>query len=221
MIERIAAALGATLLFAILLPWYLRLSWAKEIKSKALSVKAACTLVAVVFGVWGALRLGSGFGWLMAAGLLAGMAADVLIGLNFVTGIVAFLLGHLFYITAFCSLGLERVWISAVVFAVVYGVLLLIFRPHFALIGRVLIPGLIYMAVLSAMFALTVPFVLDGDLCGLLLAAGGLLFLVSDSLLVYGTFVRRTHVGEAACLYCYYLAQLLLAFGVFLPTVKL
>ena len=153
--------------------------------------------------------------WLVLA-LVLGLVGDVFLldhadPRRFVGGLAAFLLGHLAYVAAFLTAGLDQPawgWVGA-------GVLLAAL-----VVGRGILPGAAaqggaglavavgaYMAVIGAM-------AVTGWATGLVLVGlGASLFVVSDTVLALGRFVRdRRWVGPAVMV-TYHLAQALIVLG--------
>ncbi len=130
-------------------------------------------------------------------------------------GIVYFMLGHVMYIAAF-SLDYEfRGWNMAV--AVILLILLAMFyRGIRGTVGKLRIPILIYAVVLCTMlfFALSY-FNHEVSRKSIFIIVGALLFVISDFLLAYLTFIRP-HKQESVIVWAVYApAQLLLALSCF------
>lgn len=206
----IAAAVG---MFGVFMPAYL--VW-KEKKKKAASIlaKGLCTLLAVLLCFAGAMRVGTAASWWMTAGLFVCMIADIAIELQFISGVIAFLLAHLCYITAFCHLAPPS-YVSIAVFVVTLGLFLLFFHKILSKTGEAKIPLLCYAAVISAMLAIAVmlPFSLGAH--GWITAAGAVLFVISDMTLARNMYIHCTRFSDAFSLSCYYLGQYLLALSVY------
>lgn len=152
--------------------------------------------------------------WVLLA-LLLGLVGDVLLLEDspgrFVGGLAAFLLGHLAWVLAFLSTGLDRPewgWLGAALLAV-------------ALVaGRAVVPAAVrdggavlgvavtaYMVVIGAMSVL-------GWATGLLLVGiGATLFVVSDTVLALGRFVDERRWTAPVVMVSYHLAQALLLAG--------
>lgn len=183
----------------------------EEIKGpKGLNValKAACSLLFVLTGLWAALGAWSTYRVLMLAGLVLGMAGDVLLEMPgekfFLPGMLAFLAGHVAYIAAFsCLAGWSYLSLAA---ALVTGtVLALLGRAAGARTGKLTVPVLVYMFTIALMVA-------AAHRAGhVTLVLGSLLFAFSDSVLAYGKFARPVRFGSSLVLGPYYTAQLLMA----------
>lgn len=149
---------------------------------------------------------------LVAVGLAFGAAGDLLLELDlFVFGLVAFLIGHLFYIRAFLlddrQVGVLQafpwvVWVVAMVASLSEGA------------GDLLIPGAVYLTVLGAMAwrALT----RMGSVSrasGVSTAAGATLFAISDSLIAIDRFGTDIPGSRWWIMTTYWAAQALIAYG--------
>ncbi|MDT8381808.1 MAG: lysoplasmalogenase [Brevefilum sp.] len=165
---------------------------------------------------------------------LFGLVGDIFLLLSkrwFLPGLGAFLVGHLFYIAllmidlAFVvNLSINELFFPAVIAAVLWGFTLWIVygifkQEHFISHrhGKVLwVLVELYIWVLSGLMFLTfVRFFLQPgfEQTLWLLPAGGLLFLISDTLLAYDRFVSRINRGQLWVHMTYHLAQFCLAWG--------
>ena len=153
--------------------------------------------------------------WLLLA-LAFGLLGDVMLLSDspgrFVAGLAAFLLGHLAYVASFLSVGLDEPWLG-----VLGGAVLLVAL----LVGRGILPGALalggpglaaavaaYMSVMGAMLVL-------GWATGrLLVGLGTSLFVVSDTVLAIGRFVRAGGWTLPTVMVTYHLAQVLIVIGV-------
>lgn len=170
-------------------------------------------------------------GSLFAAGLLFSLLGDVLLLLprrGFLPGLLAFLVAHLAYSAAFSLGALPALAPGALLAVVSLGL-------SAALIGRLaarlrgtrhgrLLPALAaYGLVLALMLWSSV-----GRLfapvwpasAAAAVAAGGILFFASDSLLAWNRFVRPRRLGRLPVMITYHLAQVLLSIGVLLALAR-
>lgn len=162
--------------------------------------------------------------WLLAAlgfGLLGDVAllfADDAPGENsdgpdlaFLAGLGAFLVGHAFYLVAFLTAGTVRAWVIAGV--VVVGVVAAVALPP-VLRGAARAEGVAFAAIVAIYAGLLAVMSVLAVGTGLLLTAvGGVLFLVSDSVLARGRFVAPLRHGPLLVIVTYHLAQLLIVIG--------
>lgn len=187
--------------------------WFPVRKTVDLAAKAAPTLMAASFAGWAAFhQSGDGYALLMFAGVLVGAAADVMLGVHFVTGGLMFLLGHILYLTAFCLLKAPTLW-SLPVFAVVFAGLWVFcqrYRPQMR--NSVVRNGLpFYCAALSAIIALSLPtaFLMPSQRT-ILAALGAICFALSDMGVFHGIVMPTDFSFNYRMLGLYYFAQLLL-----------
>lgn len=184
----------------------------------SLALKAATSAVFVVIGLFnlaGCIRAKVPLRfplWMMAA-LAACMLGDVLLGIQFYVGVVFFAVGHVFYFVAYCML--ERFNRRDLLYGLglfVVALCILLFVPALDF-GGGLMQGVCcaYALIISFMVGKAVshlagsPGVLSG-----VIAAGGILFFVSDLMLVLDQFGSLPYT-EYFCLGTYYPAQFLLA----------
>lgn len=153
------------------------------------------------------------FGRLILAGLICSFVGDLaLLGRSepwFLSGLVAFLLAHLFYGLAFWSTG--QAVVPVLLAAAVFGL-------ASAAVGRWLLPSVshalrlpvvAYMMAITAMVVLSVGAVGDGAPGRLM--AGAFLFYLSDLAVARQQFVAPGFANRAWGLPVYYAAQLILA----------
>ena len=162
---------------------------------------------------------------LMLAGLISGAVGDVLLESSatdkklFAAGVAAFAAGHLFYIAAFALYDPRILPVAAIPAAVLT---LVIVFPLYMLLDvkggmRFAIPP--YAFVLSFMASCAVVLaVTASDNRFYIIAPGAVFFLVSDLLLCIAMFgkKKRPSVSKIS-LTTYYIGQLLIAYGLYLP----
>lgn len=126
----------------------------------------------------------------------------------FVIGLVSFLLAHVAYIALFLRLRPRRRRLPAwtLAYAAWYAAFLALLGPH---LGTLLVPVAVYGLVLGAMAALA------GGIGGVV-AVGGALFVVSDSVLALGRFLPDYEFSahDVVVMSTYLAAQGLIALGV-------
>lgn len=173
--------------------------------SKALLMPALAAAVAVSGGL-GSRRLTV---WLIAAiGLswVGDIALNVPGDLGFVVGLGGFLLAHVAYLVLFVRLtGLRRPRAVALVYAVWFVVFLAVLAPS---LGVFLAPVVIYGVVLGAMAVAALRL-------GVLVALGGALFVVSDTVLAIMRFLPDAALPahDLIVMTTYIAAQGLIAWG--------
>jgi uncharacterized membrane protein YhhN len=183
-----------------------RLEYVFKPLTLALLVAAACVA-----------ELGDAKPWVVAA-LVLGLLGDVGLMLSsgrtdppFLAALAAFLLGHVCYLVAFARTGLRAVDVLAgVLIAVGIAALTLpqVLRGATRSAGRpfaLVVAG--YATLLATMTALAVG-------TGIVATAiGGVLFLVSDTLIARRRFVAEVRHGDLLVMVTYHLAQALILIG--------
>jgi uncharacterized membrane protein YhhN len=156
----------------------------------------------------------------LLVGLIFCLIGDVCLALPqekaFRAGLIAFLVGHIFYIFSFSSLTQIYHWISAGLF-IIFGLSALIFfwlRPH---LKPMLIPVLLYILVITVMasgawaVSWKSPFPISGRA---LILAGSLCFYVSDVFVARDKFIKEEYTNRLLGLPLYYAGQFSLAFSI-------
>lgn len=141
-----------------------------------------------------------------AAALVCCGIGDVTLEMDlFVTGLGAFLVGHLLYLSVFCrGLRFDLPRLCALTILALYGALLLArLQPH---LGDMALPVYLYMLVILAMAAAAIA----GGSNHLLVGLGAVLFVLSDSLIAWNRFVEPVPGARCWIMTLYYGAQYLL-----------
>jgi uncharacterized membrane protein YhhN len=156
------------------------------------------------------------YGWWVLSALVFGMIGDVmLMGSSrgwFVSGLVAFLIGHVLYVVAFAVAGLAAIasilaaGLAAIAAATVY----LWLRPH--LPPGMLVPVVAYIVIISTMVAVAVGTTAAGSTA--LILVGAVAFYLSDLAVARNRFVAPGIINRVWGLPLYYLGQILLAWSV-------
>lgn len=221
MTDAIICSAAFLLIFAVFEPVYLHLSY-KEGAGLALGLtfKALATATALALALIGMCRQTDVFSILMVCGLSVCLAADILIGVNFLAGVAAFAVGHFFYIPAFVLLHGFRYYYSVPILVIGIALVFILFGRNLHKAGRLLIPSLLYFLVLDSMLACGIPAAFSGDPQGIVLAAGAALFVASDLTLARNKFLRKTRLSDTVSLSMYYAAQFLFALSVFIPVFR-
>ena len=130
----------------------------------------------------------------------------------FIVGIAAFLVTQLVYIKiitgAIGSAKISQKTIVAIPFVLFYGILMYLLKDN---LGNLMLPVLIYAAVISmfGMLAL-LNFVLKRNKEALLLAAGALIFMASDSIIALNSFYKPQSYYNFLIMFTYIIAQYLI-----------
>lgn len=209
---------------------------------KSLTTKIICSLIFVLGGIFASQATGNdtSFATNMIWGLALGMVGDILLHslttnmLPFIIGVVAFLVGHIFYIVALqdaiLAVGYSEgafVWYeiaivaTILVLALIYGLKTNVFKRKGAMAYGLVVYGL----VLATMLAKAVRCVVDTYASGaenalmvlLTVGVGALLFVMSD--LSLGVILSDDKPAKRGMrifnIETYYIAQMLLAGSMF------
>jgi uncharacterized membrane protein YhhN len=205
-----AIALAATMAVAV------ALLVAGELRGRRTVILATKPVASLAFVLLGVSRFEPGHpyaSWVLLALLLC-FAGDLLLMLRhgFLPGLVSFLLGHLAYVVAFSVLLLPRSWtpLWAVPPLVISAVAATWLSPH---LGRLRAAVLAYVAVITVMVWGAVAVTAAGR-GPWLLAAGAILFYLSDLAVARDRLVLKRFASRAWGLPAYYLGQFLLALTV-------
>jgi uncharacterized membrane protein YhhN len=191
-------------------------AWHRRPDVERLAKPAAMVGLLAVAWLAGAADTASGR-WVLLA-LVLGLVGDVLLledtAQRFLAGLVAFLLGHLAYVAAFVTAGLDRPALGWLGVLVVLAALV---------VGRRILPGAVssggprlgaavaaYMVVIGAL-------AVTGWATGLLLVGVGVtLFVVSDTVLAMGRFVQEHRWTFVVVMVTYHVAQAAIVLGLLL-----
>lgn len=164
-----------------------------------------------VLGAFAVSALEHPLGVPLLTALVLGMAGDVLLIPKhnrriFMAGIGAFLASHLAYAWMFLKMGIEPVWllVALVVAAAVAVVIWRWLSPHVR--GGMRVAVMAYIAVITAMVALSFG---AGGLAGLWPIAAAVLFWLSDLTVARHRFVTPAAINRLVGLPLYYAAQFL------------
>lgn len=188
--------------------------WKESGSRKPLVFKALATFMPVLLALYRAAVTEEVSAWWIFAGVVFYMAADVLLEIWFLTGVVSFGIGHICVITGFLYMGAAS-WYVAGCFVILYGMMFVAVRRYLKDLENLLVPGLAYAALLCVMAAMAVSlgiqhFALPAVLTGI----GGVCFVVSDTILGWSHLSgKRRRAYSAVLLVLYYLAVYLLAAG--------
>jgi uncharacterized membrane protein YhhN len=156
----------------------------------------------------------------LLAGLICCMVGDVCLAFPrekmFLSGLISFLLGHVFYLFGFFHVSNPGVWSwpgSIIILFISIGIYLRL-KSH---LGSMRIPVLLYIAVITAMVSGAWSVFTDS---GLLLAGrimvmtGALLFYISDVFVARDRFLKKEFLNKLIGLPLYFAGQFILAFSV-------
>ena len=154
--------------------------------------------------------------WMML-GLIGAMGGDILLGINFYIGAVAFAVENILYIISYCMLEkinirelLYGMGISVIILAIILWIPFLDFRN--AVTQDI---GCVYAVIISFMVGKAISnLVNENNFVNRIIGIGSVLFLISDFMLMLHLF-GNISVANYLCLGTYYPAQFLLAFSLF------
>jgi uncharacterized membrane protein YhhN len=191
----------------------------KKDRAPLLIVKSILSLLFVVTALLQPHSVPAYYHYLLV-GLIFCLIGDVCLALPqekaFMVGLVAFLIGHIFYIFSFSSLTQIYHWISAGFF-IIFGMSALIFlwlRPH---LKSMLIPVLLYILVITVMAsgAWAVFWKSSFQTYGrALILTGSFCFYFSDVFVARDKFIKEEYRNRLFGLPLYYGGQFFLAFSV-------
>ena len=153
-------------------------------------------------------------------GLVFGLVGDVCLALPgnraFRVGLFAFLAGHTFYVWAFAGLPRLEDWASPgqLILIAFSGAAFVWLRSH---VGRMMVPVVVYLAVITLMLAGAWAVLRDPGLEATgrwFVWTGALCFYLSDLFVARQRFVTDQYLNRLIGLPLYYVGQFLLAFSV-------
>jgi len=153
-------------------------------------------------------------------GLVFCLAGDVLLAFSspwaFRTGLVSFLIGHVFYLAAFLRFfNFGGYFVIAVLASAIAAII--IYLKLLPYLGDMKIPVLAYICVISLMLTSAITAGASGVLsqkASLLIISGTFLFYLSDIFVARNRFISKRFINRLIGLPLYYAGQFLLAFSV-------
>lgn len=227
-------ALGGCVLQGIFINTEHKKNYKAAVVLKGLAAFVFCFigLVAYLFALMGLISVDSdpqlkgSILKLVVYGLLFGALGDILLNLRFVyekygqkiflCGIAVFLTGHIFYLVSLIKLSTMVIAPVAAGILLAFILLVIIFKSFeiklaFKIFGVVYIGAVSLMACFAITNLITMPSVYT-----LMYGIGGLLFLISDVVLIFNTFGPEQKFSlRITNLSLYYLGQLLIASSLF------
>jgi uncharacterized membrane protein YhhN len=191
----------------------------KKDRVPLLLIKSALSLLFVVTALLQPHPVPAYYHYLLV-GLILCLVGDVCLALPqkkaFMGGLVAFLVGHVFYIFSFLSLTPIFYWISTGVF-IIFGISAIVFfwlRPH---LGSMLFPVLLYILVITLMASGAWAVFWKSSFQSIgraLILVGSLCFYFSDVFVARDKFIKEEYRNRLLGLPLYYGGQFMLAFSV-------
>jgi uncharacterized membrane protein YhhN len=156
---------------------------------------------------------------LIIPGLIFCLGGDLFLALPqrkmFFSGLVSFLVGHVFYIVAFSGVGILtfRTWMGFVVLCLIGGGIYGWLKPHLGAMKR---PVLCYILVITVMMSGAWSVLVNSGLnltARIMVFVGALCFYVSDVFVARDRFMKKAFLNRVIGLPMYYAGQFLLAFS--------
>ena len=159
------------------------------------------------------------YGYAIVAGLLLSLSGDIFLMLpsdQFITGLISFLLAHLFYIAAFVINRPFRFSIRSILPYAIYGIsIFILLLPH---LGNMKLPVLIYIVVILVMgWQSWERWHAIGESSALLAVFGATLFIFSDTALAIDRFRGHFALARLMTLAFYFSAQWMIAVSIRKP----
>mgnify|MGYP006284168055 CR=1 FL=1 len=159
------------------------------------------------------------YSFMIILGLLCSLIADTLLMIEeislFLQGLIYFLVAHLFYVAAF-SIGYSFAGWNIILALVLLAGALLYYRAIWKARGKHYVPALVYIIILSSMLFFAVTSLNNGiHPRGILLAIGAILFVLSDMVLGYNTFISTIPHSTVVTWSLYAPAQMFIAISCF------
>lgn len=155
---------------------------------------------------------------LILSGLFLGMCADILLGIHFMSGILAFALGHVLYLAAFCFVKRPcRADLLFILPAAAISLLIVTCTPWIRITDPMIRNMLIgYALIIGCMLGKACGNYLSGKTpFALLILTGSALFWFSDVMLAINMFGNGGRLAGQLCCYTYWPAQNILAYSLF------
>lgn len=150
---------------------------------------------------------------LLFIGQIFAFAGDVLLMYNFVIGAISFVIGHIFYFFAYCSLQKFKL-IDLVFIGVTIAISLTIIFVSKINLGSDLPLIVGYAIVISCMLGKSASLFLGNIKIATIIFIGSLMFYLSDLFLMFALYSDLASTGSVLCLSFYYPAEFILASSV-------
>jgi uncharacterized membrane protein YhhN len=201
------------------------IEWAAEVKKRQRVIYICKPGVMIALLIW--VFMNGGFSGAMlwfVLGLFFSLAGDVLLMLpsnQFIPGLIAFLIAHLCYIAGL-NQSPPALNLPNLILAILIIITLALFIRRISAelsarrLERLIRPVLVYAIVISVMLFSALATLTSPEwkaTQALLVAAGAMLFYISDMLLAWNKFVGPTPHGRLMNISAYHLGQMLLVLG--------
>lgn len=202
----------------ILLPWFLFYEKG-EIHKGMVPTKAILSLLFILAVNVQPHPIPKYFVFLLT-GLIFCAGGDLFLALPqkkmFMTGLVSFLIGHIFYIAAFFHAAQVNLltWAGTGAAVIAGGCVYMWLRPH---LGKMNIPVILYILVITVMISGAFSILGDSRIYPtgrVLVFAGAFLFYISDIFVARHRFMKKEFLNRLIGLPLYFTGQFILAFSV-------
>lgn len=197
------------------------------IVEKTLLIKAITSSVFVIIGIINTVfaiksKANLKFPIVMLVGLVLAMLGDILLGIDFIVGAGLFAGGHVLFFISYCMLSkftLKDLIYGVVIF--VPSVLFMVLAPMFEYGGALMeVVCVVYALIISFMVGKSISLLVSQkNMLSLLILIGSVMFFLSDFMLLLVRF-GGVAVADILCLVLYYPAEFLLAFSIFVHSLK-
>ncbi len=201
---------AAVLCLFICLPFFFRYKQALRYRLAA-CYKSVGTLCAAALALTAAIRLDPRC-WICFSGVLLHAAADWFLEFNLYLGGGFFIAGHICYIAFFTNLFPPSA-LHLICVVCLLAITAFMFWRWRKQIGKQIVFFSVYGAVLSVMSGCAIAGLSGHTLQGQLIAAGGVLFFISDAIICARMLFRADRTVDWAIMITYYCAQLLFGFS--------
>lgn len=157
------------------------------------------------------------FALVMLAGLFFAMLGDIVLGKNFILGVVMFALGHLLYAVAY-ALRAKFARADLLPAAIVLLLSVVFLNLPFIRIADPVMNAAcyVYAVIISCMVGKALGNLLHSkSAADVLIAVGSVLFYFSDMMLVLAWFGGAPKIADTLCLFTYFPGQIILAHAVY------
>jgi alkenylglycerophosphocholine hydrolase len=152
------------------------------------------------------------------AGLLFCLAGDIILFFEkyFLLGVIAFLIGHIFYIITFFKMEIHITYPILVVIFVISLIMsvFIILKMDDAVRKTMMVPIIIYVLAISIMVIYALNYDISGKKIFSYLSAGAVLFYISDSIISIDRFVSQFKMSSFLVHLFYYSGQFLILAGI-------
>ncbi len=197
------------------------------IVEKTLLIKALTSSIFVIIGIINTIfaiksKANLKFPIIMLVGLVLAMLGDILLGVDFIVGAALFAAGHVFFFISYCALS-KFTFIDIIYGVIIFvpSVLFMIFAPMFNYGGILMeVVCVVYAVIISFMVGKSISLLVSRkNMLSLLILIGSVMFFLSDFMLLLVRF-GDIAIADILCLVLYYPAEFLLAFSIFVHSLK-